>query len=138
MRPRKKDENNPDGDFPKEHWFTEEDNYYYPVSICFSSSYLIKSWFHKWSSYFTILLIFSWLLSLQKKTFCFFVLLSFKNGNSNLHEAENIFFNHFLFQRYIPLYIFLLRPDGQVLKLLKAKKVKYFYVFSHSALICWG
>lgn len=36
MRPRKKDENNPEGDFPPEDWFAESDPYFYPVSSVYT------------------------------------------------------------------------------------------------------
>ena len=36
MRPRKKDENNPEGDFPPPEWFGEIDTYFYPVSIAWN------------------------------------------------------------------------------------------------------
>ena len=41
MRPRKKDDNNPEGDFPPPEWFAEIDTYFYPVSMCIFTSNFI-------------------------------------------------------------------------------------------------
>ena len=61
----------------------------------------------------------------------------FLTSASKKMSTTGIGITNFKFQRYFPLYSFLLRPDGQVFKYLKAKKVRGIILNIHlSKMLC--